>query len=148
MTQILVSRFSPARLFLALVLGFTVGAVSFSANATEPLLIDEVTEATDFARTKAILNLNPGDEITIRANTTTTVTCAMGSTLPNCKSAIASYESRYQTCKRSYPASTCFNNEWPTFKTRNPECITEAFDACVRTCGESYPGSTCYNNCR
>ena len=140
MTLKLISRFFSARLILATVLVGFAAVPTFAANVSP--------NEEDFARAKAILNLNPGDEITIRANTTTTVTCAAGSSLPNCKSAIANYESRFQTCKRSYPASTCFNNEWPAFKTRNPECITEGFDACIRTCGETYPGTTCYNNCR
>lgn len=96
----------------------------------------------------ALVNINPGDEITIRANTTTTVVCASGKAAPACKNMIEMYESRYKTCKQSYSASTCYNNEWQAFKTRHPECVHEAFDACFRTCEESYASSSCYNNCR
>jgi hypothetical protein len=140
------------RILFTAFFSLVLNTISPAAFAIDSLSNDGTShgarEAADYATSKAILNLNPGDEVTIRANTTTTVSCAMGSSLPDCKKAIASYESRYQTCKRSYPASTCFNNEWPAFKTRHPECLMEAFDVCVRTCGESYPGSTCYNNCR
>lgn len=96
----------------------------------------------------ATLSLNPGDTVTIQPNTATTVTCAAGPATPDCSRAIATYQSRYSTCKRSYPASTCFNNEWPAFKSRAPACVVDAFDACVQTCEESYPASTCFNNCR
>lgn len=124
-------------------------AVLSGAFHTEYSHAQNLTNSGDeLAHSKALVNLNPGDEITIRANTTTTVSCAAGPSLPACKNAIAVYESRYQTCKRSYPASTCFTNEWPAFKSRNPECVLEGFDACIQTCGESYPSSTCYNNCR
>lgn len=96
----------------------------------------------------ATLNLNPGDTVTIQPNFPTTVTCAAGPAAPDCTRAIATYQSRYNACKRSYPASTCYNNEWPAFKSRAPACVVDAFDVCVQTCEESYPSSTCFNNCR
>ncbi len=96
----------------------------------------------------ATLNLNPGDTVTIQPNFPTTVTCAAGPAAPDCTRPIATYQSRYNACKRSYPASTCYNNEWPAFKSRAPACVVDAFDICVQTCEESYPSSTCFNNCR
>jgi hypothetical protein len=96
----------------------------------------------------ATLTLNPGDTVTIQPNYPTTVTCAAGPAAPDCTRAIATYQSRYNACKRSYPASTCYNNEWPAFKSRAPACVVDAFDVCVQTCEESYPSSTCFNNCR
>lgn len=101
--------------------------------------------ATAYAAT---LNLNSGDSVVIQPNVATTVTCNATGGPTICEIPISIYESRYQTCKRSYPSSTCFNNEWPAFKSRHPSCVLEAFDACIKTCGESYPSSTCYNNCR
>jgi len=96
----------------------------------------------------ATLNLNSGDSVVIQPNVATTVTCNAIGGPTTCEIQISNYESRYQTCKRAYPASTCFSNEWPAFKSRHPTCVLEAFDACIKTCGESYPSSTCYNNCR
>ena len=92
MTQNFVSRF-----LITLLMGVAIVTAAAPALAAESSSSDTLSEQEDFSRAKAILNLNPGDEITIRANTTTTVTCAAGSSLPNCKSAIASYESRFQT---------------------------------------------------
>lgn len=101
-----------------------------------------------FMAQAATLNLNSGDSAVIQPNVATTVTCNAVGGPTTCEIQISTYESRYQTCKRSYPASTCFTNEWPAFKSRHPNCVLEAFDACIKTCGESYPSSTCYNNCR
>lgn len=100
------------------------------------------------AASAATLNLNSGDSVLIQPNVATTVTCNAVGGPTTCEVQISVYESRYQTCKHSYPASTCFSNEWPAFKSRHPSCVLEAFDSCIKTCGESYPSSTCYNNCR
>ncbi len=96
----------------------------------------------------ATLNLSPGDSALIQPNVMTTVICGAGAPAADCTKAIQVFESRFTVCKKTYPASTCYQNEWPAFKSRSPDCVVEAFDACYRVCTESYPGSTCYQNCR
>lgn len=96
----------------------------------------------------ATLNLSPGESVIIQPNVTTTVICGAGTPVASCGAAIKSLESRFAVCEKTYSSSTCFQNEWPAFKTRSPECVTEAFDTCYRLCSKTYPGSTCYQNCR
>lgn len=106
-----------------------------------------VTLASLNSASAATLNLNPGDTVTLIPNVQTTVVCGTSSTL-DCQRDINMMIARFNTCKKSYPASTCFNNEWPAFKQRSPRCVMDAFDTCVEMCEETYPSSTCYNNCR
>lgn len=96
----------------------------------------------------ATLNLNPGESAVINPSVATTVVCAAGSSRTDCQVEAVGFERRYDVCKQSTSPSTCFTNEWTTFKNRHPECLTEAFDVCIRLCEESTSPSTCYNTCR
>ena len=97
----------------------------------------------------ADLNLSGGESATIQANVSTRVTCGGTSTgSGDCSAAVAGFESIMSACETGYTALHCIDQNWPSFKANNPNCLYAGIPDCLKACETGYTALFCANKCQ